>query len=504
MKVIEIMNYQSTRGNVGTIKSSEAIRLGMAQDGGLFIPESIPKYEPNELQWLVHKNYQELASLILGRFLSDYLPEDLQNMVQAAYSYPDKFEDPQITPVRKWRDKRYLLELWKGPTCAFKDIALQLLPHLLTKASLLANDHKEIIILVATSGDTGKAALEGFKNIPGTRIAVFFPDQGVSEIQRLQMVTQEGDNTQVVSIRGNFDDAQNGVKQIFADRSLAAKLSTNNMAFSSANSINWGRLAPQIVYYFYGYFQLCREQVIRLGDKINIAVPTGNFGNILAAYIAKQMGLPVQKLICASNANNVLTDFIKSGCYDRNRNFYSTISPSMDILVSSNLERLLYYFADGDYSLVNRWMSQLKTTGRYQVDGPIVEKITHDFYGGFASESQTMEQIKKVFDEEKIIVDPHTAVGMSVYEQYRQESGDETPVLIASTASPFKFNASVLRAVGQEVTGVSEFQLLERLEKLAGFPIPNSLAALAHKTVRHREVCQKEEMSVVIEKILGL
>ncbi len=342
------MNYISTRGNGESIKASEAIRLGIAGDGGLFTPESIPCFTPIEMQSMVNYNYQDLATLILGRFLSDYPPSELRKMVQKAYRCPEKFDHPEVTPIRTLGDQRYLLDLWHGPTCAFKDIALQLLPHLMTKASELSSERKEIVILVATSGDTGKAALEGFKNVPGTRIIVFFPEQGVSEIQRLQMVTQEGNNTHVVSVRGNFDDAQSGVKQIFGDTLLAGKLSQNNLTFSSANSINWGRLAPQIVYYFYGYNVLCGKKVIQMGDQVNIAVPTGNFGNILAAYIAGKMGLPIHKLICASNSNNVLTDFIKTGCYDRNRQFFTTISPSMDILISSNLERLLYYFSDGD------------------------------------------------------------------------------------------------------------------------------------------------------------
>ena len=498
------MKYVSTRGNGEYIKASDAIRLGIAGDGGLFTPESIPHYTSKEMQSLVNYNYQDLATEILSRFLGDYSPAELKKMVQAAYSYPDKFDDPEVTPVRALDNHRYLLDLWHGPTCAFKDIALQLLPHLMTKASELADEGKEIVILVATSGDTGKAALEGFKNVPGTRIIVFFPEQGVSEIQRLQMVTQEGDNTHVVSVRGNFDDAQSGVKQIFGDPLLAEKLSQNSLAFSSANSINWGRLAPQIVYYFYGYNALCRKQAIQMGDKVNIAVPTGNFGNILAAFIAGQMGLPVQKLICASNSNNVLTDFIKNGCYDRNRKFYTTISPSMDILISSNLERLLYYFSNGDCGLVKDWMNQLKTSGCYQVNRATAEKIGREFYGGYASEAQTMAQIHKTFQEHKMIIDPHTAVGVEVHDQYRRESGDNTPVLIASTASPFKFNSSVLKAIGEEVTESNEFALLEKLESLTGLKIPNSLAELARKNVCHSGGCSKEEMATAVQKILGI
>ncbi len=498
------MNYISTRGNGESIKASEAIRLGIAGDGGLFTPESIPRFTPIDMQSMVNYNYQDLATMILSRFLSDYPSSELRKMVQEAYRCPEKFDHPEVTPIRTLGDQRYLLDLWHGPTCAFKDIALQLLPHLMTKASELSSERKEIVILVATSGDTGKAALEGFKNVPGTRIIVFFPEQGVSEIQRLQMVTQEGNNTHVVSVQGNFDDAQSGVKQIFGDTLLAGKLSQNNLAFSSANSINWGRLAPQIVYYFYGYNALCGKKAIQMGDKVNIAVPTGNFGNILAAYIAGKMGLPIHKLICASNSNNVLTDFIKTGCYDRNRQFFTTISPSMDILISSNLERLLYYFSDGDSGLVKDWMNQLKTSGRYQVNGSTAEKICGEFFGGYASETQTMAQIRKVFQEKNMIIDPHTAVGVEVHEQYLRDSGDNTPVLIASTASPFKFNASVFKALGEEVDGINEFALLEKLESLAGFKIPRSLAELAQKNIRHSEGCAKEEMGKVVQKILGI
>jgi threonine synthase len=499
------MNYVSTRGSVSNLKASEAIRMGLAPDGGLLTAEIIPRFDSGQLPNLAQKSYHELATLILSLFLTDYPLVDIQTMVQAAYSYPEKFDDPLVAPVCQLNRHCYLLELWHGPTCAFKDIALQLLPYLMTKSSLLAKDTKEIVILVATSGDTGKAALEGFKNVPGTRIVVFFPNQGVSEIQRLQMVTQEGENTRVVSVQGNFDDAQNGVKQIFADSELAQKLAGRDMAFSSANSINWGRLAPQIVYYFDGYFQLCRKQVIRVGDKINISVPTGNFGNILAAYLAKQMGLPINKLICASNSNNVLTDFINSGGYDRNRKFYTTISPSMDILISSNLERLLYYLSEGNCTLVKGWMNQLKTTGGYKVDSSIAAKITTDFYAGFATEEQTMAEIKRVYQETGMVIDPHTAVGTAVYRQYRRASGDSTLVLVASTASPFKFNTSVLQAIGE--TGLeekSEFELLERLEKLAGLKVPKSLAELSHQPVRHKELCRKEEMACVVEHVLGL
>jgi threonine synthase len=500
------MNYISTRGSITGVTAAQAIRTGIAADGGLFTPETIVKLHGSELESLKGKTYQELAVDILSRYLTDYPKADLKTMVESAYRYPAKFADPLVTPVTELGKGEYILELWHGPTCAFKDVALQLLPYLMTKASELTRDNSGIVILVATSGDTGKAALEGFRDVPGTNIVVFFPDQGVSEIQRLQMVTQEGQNTFVAAVKGNFDDAQNGVKDIFGDTRIIDKLAGRRLAFSSANSINWGRLAPQIVYYFFGYLELCRQGVIALGDPLNITVPTGNFGNILAAYFAMRMGLPVRKLICASNANNVLTDFISSGVYDRNRQFYTTISPSMDILISSNLERLLFYLTDGDFKLVREWMHRLKTTGRYEVDGKARAGIRQIFYGGFAAEAETKATIKKVFEERKITLDTHTAVGVSVYERYRQETGDNLPVLIASTASPFKFNSSVLEAILGEsaVAGVNEFALLEKLAGLSGLEIPAGLKNLDTKTIRHKTVCRKEEMGQVVQELLGI
>lgn len=499
------MIYHSTRGAGAGVSSTEAIRLGIAPDGGLFVPESIPVITAEKLKIMLEYSYQELATNILYSYLTDYKAGRLQEMVEAAYASPEKFDDPRVTPVVKLGDGQYILELWHGPTCAFKDVALQLLPYLMTEASLKANDPTEIIILVATSGDTGKAALEGFRDVPGTRIVVFFPDQGVSEIQRLQMVTQEGKNTYVVSVKGNFDDAQNGVKQIFGDQDVAVKLRAHNMAFSSANSINWGRLVPQIVYYFFGYLELCRQGIVNCGQPINITVPTGNFGNILAAYFAKRMGLPVHKLICASNSNDVLTDFMKTGIYDRNRQFYTTVSPSMDILISSNLERLLYYLS-GSTDTVKDWMLQLKNTGRYQVDSRTGARVAEEFYGGFATEAETMDIIKKAFQETGITLDTHTAVGLVVYERYLHETGDRLPVLLASTASPFKFNSSVLKAISGEkaVSGKTEFALLEELKAFSRLPIPTGLRGLDQKPIRHTTVCRKEEMSQVVERMLGV
>jgi threonine synthase len=500
------MKYISTRGGSAPVTAAEAIRLGIAPDGGLFTPQVIPNYSESDLAQFLPLTYQELAIEIVSSFLTDYQKSALQKMIAAAYRSPEKFAAPEMTPVVHLSGAKYILELWHGPTCAFKDVALQLLPHLMLEASRLANDKTEIVILVATSGDTGKAALEGFCDVPDTKIIVFFPDQGVSQIQRLQMVTQEGANTAVVSVQGNFDDAQNGVKQIFTDPGLIQKLKTHGQSFSSANSINWGRLVPQIVYYFYGYLELCYKEVIKLGAPINITVPTGNFGNILAAYLAKQMGLPVTKLICASNSNNVLADFINTGIYDRNRNFYTTISPSMDILISSNLERLLYYLSGNNAPQITKWMQELKSNGRYEIDEPMKHRIKNSFYGGYASEAETMITIKKTFEATGQALDPHTAVGVTVYERYRAETGDETPTLFAATASPFKFNASVIEAIsGKEaVQGLDEFQLLERLNKLTNMPIPPSLAGLKEKPIRHQTVCAKEEMKPVVEKILKI
>jgi threonine synthase len=506
LQVVKIMRYTSTRGGSAAVSSAAAIRQGIAPDGGLYTPESIPKIPLATIQKLLGKDYQESAATILSLFLTDFPAADLQAMLAAAYAVPEKFDQAQVTPVVPLQDQTYVLELWHGPTCAFKDVALQLLPYLMIKAGELTGDSREIVILVATSGDTGKAALEGFKDVPGTKIIVFFPEDGVSAIQRLQMVTQEGDNTYVVAVKGNFDDAQTGVKQVFTDQELIAQLAARQMAFSSANSINWGRLAPQIVYYFYGYLELCRQGVLNFGEQLNITVPTGNFGNILAAYFAKEMGLPLGKLICASNANNVLTDFINTGVYDRNRPFYATVSPSMDILISSNLERLLYYLCGAKADQVSQWMSNLKKQGCYQVDRITAAKIREVFYAGFADETETLATIAKVYRATGIVLDTHTAVGAAVYQKYRETTGDQTPVLLAATASPFKFNASVLRAINgaEAICGQSEAELLEQLSKVASQSIPLALRNLEHKPVKHRTVCEREDLTEVVKTILGL
>ncbi len=500
------MNYLSTRGNIREAKSAEAIRTGIAPDGGLFTPESIPSLSQVDIQGMAGLGYQELATKILALYLTDYKQGELQTMTSAAYSYPVKFCVPEVTPVVQLSEREYILELFHGPTCAFKDVALQLLPYLMTKAGEIAGDNNEIIILVATSGDTGKAALEGFKDIPGTRIIVFFPEEGVSQIQKLQMTTQEGFNTGVVGVKGNFDDAQNGVKTIFTDAAIIKELAAKQMSFSSANSINWGRLAPQIVYYFYGYLDLCRRGVVKAGEPINVTVPTGNFGNILAGYFAKEMGLPIARMICASNSNNVLTDFINTGVYNRNRSFYTTISPSMDILISSNLERLLFYLSGKDPLRVGDWMQELKSQGGYRVDRETETQIKSLFYGGFADENETIKTIGRVYQESRYVMDPHTAVGKAVSDRYRHETGDTLPMLLVSTASPFKFNRSVVQAILGEkaVQDRSEFELLEKLKEISAREIPAGLRGLDRKEVRHRSVCSREDMPQVVKEILKL
>ncbi len=498
------MNFLSTRGGMAGASAAQAIRMGIAPDGGLFTPETIPQLSSAQLREWQALSYQELAVKIIGLFLTDFPAAALQPMVDAAYSYPSKWSDPKITPVTQLADGEYVLELYHGPTCAFKDVALQLLPHLMTKSGQLVGDRDEIVILVATSGDTGKAALEGFQDVPGTRIIVFYPEDGVSAIQKLQMVTQEGANTAVVAVEGNFDDAQSGVKQIFTDPAMAAQLKAKAMSFSSANSINWGRLAPQIVYYFYGYYELCRTGALPFGAPLNVTVPTGNFGNILAAYIAKEMGLPLGKLICASNANNVLADFIQTGVYNRNRPFYTTVSPSMDILISSNLERLLYYLAGNNAGQVGAWMEQMKQTGAYQVDPATAARIAEHFYGGSAGEAETLETIAQVFQTRHYLLDTHTAVGKAVANRYRATTGDATPNLLVATASPFKFNASVLQALAgaSAVDGLDEFALLEQLQRVSGLTIPAGLRGLDQKPVLHRQVCAKVALAETVAGIL--
>ncbi len=489
------MNYQSTRNKDMSVSSAMAIKTGISPDGGLFVPSENVSISLDEIEKISTYEYTRLASYILGKFLTDYTEDELNDCVTNAYTI-EKFETDTIAPVYKLNDTAYVLELWHGPTCAFKDMALQILPHFLTKAIEKTGEKKEIVILVATSGDTGKAALEGFKNVKGTKIQVFYPNNGVSKIQKLQMATQEGDNVCVVAVNGNFDDAQTGVKKIFTDEKYIKELDGKGYMLSSANSINWGRLVPQIVYYFSSYCNLLKSGEINLGDKINIAVPTGNFGNILAAFYAKAMGLPVNKLICASNKNNVLTDFINTGIYDKNRKFETTVSPSMDILISSNLERFLFLVSGRDDALVREYMESLKVGGKYEVTDEIKKVISDTFYGGFCSDADTLSTIKAIKDKYDYLVDTHTAVGLNIYEQYVKETGDNTKTVIASTASPFKFNESVLTALGyKDKIGTSdEFELLDCLSEISAMRVPKSLGELKNKFVRFNSVCEKEEM----------
>ena len=497
------MYYNSTRNNNIKVESALAIKTGISADGGLFVPQSIPQVDLDFIASLTDKSYKGRAVEILGKFLTDYTPDEIADCAGNAYA-AYKFGGENTAPLKKLDDNTFVLELWHGPTCAFKDMALQILPHLLTKAIKKTGEDKKVVILVATSGDTGKAALEGFKDVDGTGIVVFYPNNGVSKIQQLQMATQEGSNVGVVAVNGNFDDAQTGVKKIFTDEQYKAELAQKGFMLSSANSINWGRLAPQIVYYFSAYCDMLKNGEIKIGDKINITVPTGNFGNILAAYYAKTMGLPVNKLICASNINNVLTEFIKTGVYDKNRKFHTTISPSMDILISSNLERLLYHLSDGNDALIAEYMSKLSSDGKYKVNDEIFNKIKDLFYADCASDDETKQTINKINKAYGYTADTHTAVALNVYDKYVEETGDKTKTVIASTANPYKFNESVINAITGEGSceGLDEFELLNKLYDISSMEIPASLAELKNKTVRFDSVCNKEDMQDVTSDFL--
>ena len=497
------MQFKSTRDANVSVSSAMAIKTGLSHDGGLFLPESIPYVGLDTINSLSSMSYNERAKKIIGLFLTDFTDEELTDCVNKAYNR-EKFETDEIAPVYKTTDGTYFLELWHGPTCAFKDMALQILPHLLSKSIKKTGETKEVVILVATSGDTGKAALEGFKDVDGTRIIVFYPADGVSDIQKRQMVTQEGNNVDVAAVVGNFDDAQSGVKKIFTDREYNDLLAQNDFILSSANSINWGRLVPQIVYYFSAYANLLKNAEIKLGEKINFVVPTGNFGNILAGYYAMRMGLPVNKLICASNENNVLTDFIKTGVYDKERAFKTTISPSMDILISSNLERLLYIVTDGDDKKVSNWMNELKENGKYEVSKDVLDKIGKVFVAGCCSDSETLSEIKKVEQENSYVMDTHTAVAKKVYSDYKEATNDETKTVIVSTASPFKFADSVLSAIKDEITSSNEFEMLAELSKASDLAVPKPLANLENKAVIFTTTCEKEEMYDVVSEMLNL
>ena len=496
------------------VTSAQAILKGLAPDGGLFVPEAIPKIKLEELERLLPKRYEVRAVDVLHRFLTDYSIDELAECVELGYDWFDvpKRSTIAILLVNKNQpndtasaasnegEKRVtaLLELWHGPTSAFKDMALQVLPHLMRQALKKTGETDQILILVATSGDTGKAALAGFANVPQTKIMVFYPDGGVSDLQRLQMVTQTGSNVNVTAVKGNFDDAQNGVKKIFGDKKIRAELAENHIKLSSANSINWGRLAPQIVYYVSAYVDMIDAQQIKLGDKINVTVPTGNFGNILAAYYAKRMGVPIDRLICASNANHILTDFFRTGVYDRNREFYKTISPSMDILISSNLERLLFH-ETGDPRRVKKMMDELKETGKFKIDTVLKKKLDRIFYAHFATEEETRATIANVFNHfGRYVIDPHTAVAFAVADKYRAETGDEKPMIVASTASPYKFTPAVLGALGLDVSKMSEFGQIDRLNNISSRPIPAGLAKLDKAAVLHTDVVEPDKMAEAV------
>jgi threonine synthase len=493
------MNYVSTRNNNVKMTSAGAIVRGISADGGLFMPEKIPAVSNVELLKLSEMSYIERAKLILSKFLTDFTEQELDSCVKGAYA-AEKFGGEEPTPVVKLDDNNYVLELWHGPTCAFKDMALQILPRLLTTATKKGSDDKTIVILVATSGDTGKAALEGFCDVDNTKIFVFYPAHGVSEVQRKQMISQKGNNTGVMGIEGNFDDCQSGVKKIFGDADVAKKLADNGYVFSSANSINWGRLVPQIVYYFSAYADMVKSREIAFGDKVDFVVPTGNFGDILAGYIAKAMGLPADKLVCASNSNNVLTDFINTGVYDKNRKFFTTISPSMDILISSNLERLLFIMSDYDDNKVSDYMTKLSKEGKYTVDSELLSKIKAEFVAGYADEDMTVSAIGEIYKKYNYVADPHTAVAYHVAQNYKAENKK----IILSTASPYKFPASVIEGIGTDAKASDEFELFDILFDKTGVDIPASLKNLKAAESRFTGECEKEQMIEKVYEFLGI
>ncbi|UZQ84407.1 threonine synthase [Thermoclostridium stercorarium] len=496
------MRYRSTRGGFSGVTSSEAIKMGIAPDGGLFVPEDDVTVDLKFIENLVSDNYRQRAEKILSFFLTDFDRAELEECVKKAYR--NNFSSPEVTPLVHLHEHLHMLELWHGPTCAFKDMALQILPHFMVKAIKKTGENSKIVILTATSGDTGKAALEGFADVDGTYIIVFYPNGGVSEIQRLQMVTQTGKNTNVIAVNGNFDDTQSGVKKIFNDKNICDKIQDKGFRFSSANSINWGRLVPQIVYYFSAYADLLKDKIIEPGEKINFVVPTGNFGNILAAWYAMKMGLPVNRLICASNENNILTDFIITGTYDRRREFHKTLSPSMDILISSNLERLLFELGGKDAGLIRGYMNDLNEKGYYTVNKTIKGKIQEIFWGGYSSDNETLACIRSVYKDYGYVLDTHTAVAMDVYDKYVIYSGDLTQTVIVSTASPFKFSGSVAKALfGDETEGLDEFGLLKLLSEKTGWEIPKGLKDLDRKEILHKTVCEKDEMGDVVLNILN-
>ncbi len=494
------MNYVSTRNRNIALTASQAISQGLARDGGLLTPEVLPKLTPEMLEDLRGKSYSQRAVAVMKLFLEDFSEEELTAYTQAGYG-AGKFDDPQVAPLHPLDGNTACLELWHGPTSAFKDMALQILPHLLSASLVKTQEDKTVCILVATSGDTGKAALEGFKDVDRTKILVFYPKDGVSAVQALQMQTQQGGNVGVCAVYGNFDDAQTGVKILFSDEKLRGDLAERGYFLSSANSINWGRILPQLVYYISAYCDLLNQGKIQMGEKVNYCVPTGNFGNILACWYAGQMGLPVGKLICASNSNNVLTDFLATGTYDRNRPFHTTMSPSMDILVSSNLERLLFALSGQDDQAVAGYMKQLNETGKYTVSEAIQARLREDFYGGFCDEATTSQTIAQVWKDYGYLIDPHTAVAYHVMEDYRKATGDDRTTVFVSTASPFKFCDSVLHSLGMDQVEEG-LGALDQLEKVSGRPAPVPLASLRDKAVRFTESVDKGQMMDVVLEML--
>ena len=491
--------YKSTRDAEKTVTASQAILKGLADDGGLFVPVSIPKL-PVSLGELKEMTYQEIAYTVMKEFLTDFTEEELKSCIAKAYD--SKFDTEEIAPLAKVEDA-YYLELFHGATIAFKDMALSILPHLLTTSAKKNQVKNEIVILTATSGDTGKAALAGFADVEGTKIIVFYPKNGVSRVQELQMVTQKGDNTSVVAIHGNFDNAQSGVKAMFENKELEKELNEAGYQFSSANSINIGRLVPQVVYYVYAYAKLLQNEEIAEDEEINVVVPTGNFGNILAAYYAKNMGIPIAKLICASNENKVLYDFFQTGTYDRNREFVLTTSPSMDILISSNLERLIYKISGEDARKDTDLMTELKTKGSYAITGEMKANLA-DFAAGYATEEQVAKTIHDIYEDTGYVMDTHTAVAATVYKAYRKDSKDDRKTVIASTASPYKFAGSVMSAIDPKYKGQDDFKLIEELQKVSGTEIPNAIKEIMNAEIRHNTECDVDQMEQTVKNILGV
>ena len=491
--------YKSTRDAEKTVTASQAILKGLADDGGVFVPVSIPKL-PVSLGELKEMTYQEIAYTVMKEFLTDFTEEELKSCIAKAYD--SKFDTEEIAPLAKVEDA-YYLELFHGATIAFKDMALSILPHLLTTSAKKNQVKNEIVILTATSGDTGKAALAGFADVEGTKIIVFYPKNGVSRVQELQMVTQKGDNTSVVAIHGNFDNAQSGVKAMFENKELEKELNEAGYQFSSANSINIGRLVPQVVYYVYAYAKLLQNEEIAEDEEINVVVPTGNFGNILAAYYAKNMGIPIAKLICASNENKVLYDFFQTGTYDRNREFVLTTSPSMDILISSNLERLIYKISGEDARKDTDLMTELKTKGSYAITGEMKANLA-DFAAGYATEEQVAKTIHDIYEDTGYVMDTHTAVAATVYKVYREDSKDDRKTVIASTASPYKFAGSVMSAIDPKYKGQDDFKLIEELQKVSGTELPNAIKEIMNAEIRHNTECDVDQMEQTVKNILGV